>query len=117
MSPSLFERTPGLLTDEVLDACIEYFFKNMYRSQPILHPAGVMQTVAGMNQSMEAYCTIAALCAYVLLQPQLLLPPLLQTVDEYRQHSSKVLGRALVEEGKFSDRERPVNYRIQGQEG
>jgi hypothetical protein len=108
MSPSLFERTPGLLTEEVLDACIEFFFKNMYRTQPILHPAGVMQTVAGMNQSMEAYCTIAALCAYVLLQPQVLLPSQLQTVDEYRQHTSKILGRALVEEGGFSDKKHQV---------
>jgi hypothetical protein len=99
-SPPLFERTPGLLTGELLDACIEYFFKNMYRSQPILHPAGVMQTVQSMNQSMEAYCTMAALCAYVLLQPQSLLPPQLQTIDDYQQASSKILGRALVDEGE-----------------
>lgn len=99
-SPSLFERTPGLVTGNLLDACVEYFFKNMYRTQPILHPAGVMQTVSSMSQSIEAYCTMAALCAYILLQPQSVLPPQLQTVNEYQQQSSKGLGRALADEGQ-----------------
>ncbi|KAF2672940.1 hypothetical protein BT63DRAFT_368375 [Microthyrium microscopicum] len=97
-SPSIFDRTPGLLTPNLLDACVEYYFKHLYQSQPILHIPGVLQCIASINHSIEAYCQMTALCGYVLLQPQALLPPTMRSGAEPNEYSHERLARLLIDE-------------------
>ena len=40
---------------------------------PILHRDEIRQTVADMGHSVEAYCLIAAFCAFMLIQPGIVL--------------------------------------------
>ncbi|KAK3062250.1 hypothetical protein LTS18_004518, partial [Coniosporium uncinatum] len=67
-------RTPGLLTLEVVDCCIDYYFNNIYQTQPILHRAKMQQVVLAMDHSAEAYCKLCALCAYMMIQPNMTVP-------------------------------------------
>jgi hypothetical protein len=54
---------------------VEYLFNNLYPTLLILHRGRIRETIAAIDQSLEAYCTIASLCAYVLFQPAMVLPP------------------------------------------
>lgn len=74
VSPATNARAPGLVTEEVINACVEYFFHNLYPTQPILHRVVVQQVIMTMDQSTEAYCKIVAFCAYMLFQPNMILP-------------------------------------------
>ena len=95
ISPQAFSRTPGLLSQDVLDPCIQYFFTNIYPTQPILHRQRVQETVLQMEHSIEAYCTMASLCTYVLFQPSMVLP---QTSSFGANLSASALGHLLLEE-------------------
>lgn len=75
-SPSL-SRTSELLPAELIDFCVDYFFSNVYPMQPILPRQSVQHSIAGMHQP-DAYCLIVALCAYMMVQPHMQLPPGLQ---------------------------------------
>ncbi|KAF4553992.1 Fungal specific transcription factor domain-containing protein 45 [Elsinoe fawcettii] len=66
--------TPGLLTPELIGACVEFFFSNMYPSQPILHRQRLAEVIGQMDNSVEAYCLVSSLCAYMLIQPHMVLP-------------------------------------------
>ncbi|PNS20459.1 Transcriptional activator protein acu-15 [Sphaceloma murrayae] len=72
MSP--FVPTPGLLPLELIHACIDFFFVNMYPSQPILHRQRLADVIAQMDTNVEAYCLVSSLCAYMLIQPHMVLP-------------------------------------------
>lgn len=66
-------RTRGLLTPDLINACVDYFFLNVYPSQPILHRGKLAQTISLMELNVEAYCLVTSLCAYMLIQPNLML--------------------------------------------
>ena len=68
MSPT-FYRTPGLLTLETIDGCTEFFFAQLFPTMPILQTEQLRQWIADMNCSMEAYCLLTSLSAFVLIQP------------------------------------------------
>lgn len=57
----------ALLTNEVLDVCVNFFFTNLYPTQPILERNKVREAIARMYEDAEAYVFVVSLCAYVLL--------------------------------------------------
>ena len=67
-SPS-YTPTPGLLTHEVIESCAECFIAHMHPTMPILYREQLQQAVSEMCSSLEAYCLITALCAFILIQP------------------------------------------------
>jgi len=69
-----FSRTPGLLSPEVVGACIEFFFDHMYPTMPILHRSRLQHMVMGMDSYVETYCLIASLCAFMIIQPGVEVP-------------------------------------------
>jgi len=72
-SPSL-SPTPGLLTSELVKDCVAFFFENMYTQLPILDRWTVEQQILYMEQNRDAYCLMASLCAFVMLQPGMTMP-------------------------------------------
>jgi hypothetical protein len=91
-------------------SCIEYYFANLYALQPILHLKSVERTVANMDQSVEAYCMVAALCSFVLLQSKSALPPALRSLVDLDQPGSMNFARLLLDEGKqHSDKSEMVH--------
>ncbi len=68
LSPA-FPRSPGLLTHDVIRGCTDFFFAHMYPTMPILHEEQVRQIAADIAFSVEAYCLISSLCAFMLIQP------------------------------------------------
>ncbi|PVI06451.1 hypothetical protein DM02DRAFT_649576, partial [Periconia macrospinosa] len=53
-----FARTPGFLPMGLIESCLEFFFANVYPSQPILHRQRAQETVMSIEHSTEAYCMI-----------------------------------------------------------
>ncbi|KAG8526848.1 uncharacterized protein KY384_008277 [Bacidia gigantensis] len=67
-SPS-YTPSPGILTPDLIDACADFFFAHMYHTTPILDQDQFRSIVRGIDQSIEGYCLVAALCAFMLIQP------------------------------------------------
>jgi len=78
---STFARTPGLLGPDVIDVCIDFFFEHLYPTMPILHRARLQQMALGINSSIEDYCLITSLCAFMMIQPGVKVPAGLATVN------------------------------------
>ena len=72
--------TPGLLTPELINACAEFFFVHMYPTMPVLQRDQFQNILGIMGQSVEAYCLVTALCAFMLIQPGI--ASHVQTTDE-----------------------------------
>ena len=62
-------RNHELLTPDLIDSCTSIYFTNLYPTIPIIYDAQVQQHRAELHSSSEAYCLIAAFCAFVLIQP------------------------------------------------
>lgn len=60
-----YSMNQALLTNEVLDVCVNFFFANLYPTQPILERTKVRDAIARMYDDAEAYVFVVALCAYV----------------------------------------------------
>ena len=67
--------TPGLLTPEVVKECIEFFFNNMYGAIPILNRHQLEQQAMYAEQEKDSYCLLTSLCAFMMLQPGMSMPP------------------------------------------
>lgn len=68
-------RNPDVLSQQMIDGCIDFFFANMYPTMPILHNGRLQEKVAReIDQSIEAYCLITSLCAFMMIQPRMSLP-------------------------------------------
>lgn len=96
-SPSL-TKTPSLLTQELMESCSEHFFQTLYPTQPILHRGCLQQTILNCEQSVEAYCKMCSLCAYMLLQPTMVTPASAVLHAESGQIPNQSLGLHLLEE-------------------
>ncbi|KAI9665221.1 MAG: hypothetical protein M1831_002231 [Alyxoria varia] len=72
------------LPEDLIRDCVEFFFDKMYPTQPILHRKGVEQMVEQMPYELEAFCAIKALCAYMMIQPNM---PLSNPTDSSEQHA------------------------------
>jgi hypothetical protein len=87
-----------LLSHKIITSCVEYFFANMYPTQPILHRQKVGETIGQMETDLEAYCLVVSLCAYMMIQPNMVLPAdAFDGLDTPPQPSLQ-LGHTLLEE-------------------
>lgn len=91
-------RAPGLLTPEVANGYVDFFFTHLYSSQPILHRQRTQEAVLNMDSSIEAYCFVVALCASVLIQSNMNLPTNTQLHGEGGPASNIAYGNMLLEE-------------------
>jgi len=61
--------TPGLLTPEIVKGCMDFFFKHMYPNMPIPRREYLEQSLGSLETDGEAYCLVAAFCAFTIIQP------------------------------------------------
>ncbi|KAF4344392.1 transcription activator amyR [Fusarium beomiforme] len=66
--------TAGMLSNDLIKACVQYYFDNAYSTLPFLDRAQIEQMMQNMENGRDRYCLFAALCAYVVLQPGMTLP-------------------------------------------
>ncbi|KAL9006110.1 MAG: hypothetical protein Q9188_001130 [Gyalolechia gomerana] len=59
----------GLLTDELIHGCMDFYFTNMYPTMPILQNEQLWRLIVEMHNSVEAYCLLCSFCAFMLIQP------------------------------------------------
>ena len=71
---SSFTPTQGLLTSEMIKTCIEFFFANMYPTMPILNRQRLEQDAMSIDTTLDTYCLLSSLCAFVMLQPGMPVP-------------------------------------------
>jgi len=82
----------------MIAACVDFFFTNLYPTQPILNRQKVGETIGQMDTDVEAYCLVVSLCAYMMIQPNMeITPELCEGLFEQPQ-SSIQLGHALLQE-------------------
>ena len=93
-----FARRSGLLSIEIITASVDFFFANLYPTQPILSRRAVGEAIGQMETNPEAYCLIASLCGYMLIQPNMELEPSLFESIELQPQSKDHLGRLLMQE-------------------
>ncbi|KAL8730956.1 MAG: hypothetical protein Q9166_003746 [cf. Caloplaca sp. 2 TL-2023] len=62
-------RLSGLLTQELIDGCMDFYFAQLYPTMPIMHNDQLWTLVAEMDTSVEAYCLLCSFCAFMLIQP------------------------------------------------
>ncbi|KJZ77237.1 hypothetical protein HIM_03558 [Hirsutella minnesotensis 3608] len=67
--------TPGLLTSELVKECAHFYFDNLYAQAPVLDRHQIEQQVLYMEQNRDAYCMMTSLCAFIMLQPGMSMPP------------------------------------------
>jgi hypothetical protein len=72
-SPTL-SPTPGLMTSEMVKDCLEFYFANMYPTIPILQRQRLEQQAIFMDSSLDTYCLLTSLCAFMMLQPGMSIP-------------------------------------------
>jgi hypothetical protein len=69
LSPTL-GRTPGLLSQQTIDACLSFYFEHLYPTIPILNRDKFAKLIYGEDALYpDAYCLVASLCAFVMIQP------------------------------------------------
>lgn len=65
-----YSGTPGLLSRQTVDICISFFFEHLYPTYPIFTRPKIMEMVDNQDSSAnEAYCLVASLCAFIMIQP------------------------------------------------
>jgi hypothetical protein len=72
-APSLAP-TPGLLTQELVAACVDFFFANMYPTLPILHRGKLEAQARFADRDLDTYCLLTSLCAFMMIQPGMPVP-------------------------------------------
>lgn len=95
---SLWSPTPGLLSPEVINGCVEFFFAQMYPTMPILHRQRFYEEhVRNLGASLESYCLVCSLCAFMMIQPGMELLGIGLPGGQVTQDGPSV-GRTLVKE-------------------
>lgn len=91
-------RTSDNLSPQLIDSCVDFFFANLYPTQPILDRGRLRHTISIMYESVEAWCLVASLCAYMLIQPNMELPPDTHSEGEHEAGSNLAWGKRLLAE-------------------
>lgn len=73
LSPSHYTRSSGLLSQELVEGCTDFFFTQMYPTMPILYKDQIRHAVGDMGNSVESYCLITSFLAFMLIQPGMVL--------------------------------------------
>ncbi|KAF3031305.1 hypothetical protein E8E12_001287 [Didymella heteroderae] len=110
-------RRPGLVPPALVDSCMEFFFINVYPSQPVLHRQTAQEAIVNMDRSIEAYSVIVALCSYVMIQANMKVQPSLLERHEMAQMSNIQFGHVLLEESVrvrrgYDYRENPTAFTV-----
>ncbi len=116
LSPT-FARKSGLLSMDIITTCVDYFFANLYPTQPILHRQKVGEMIGQMDADPEAYCLVVSLCAYMLIQPNLDLQPSALDGLDMPTRSNAQLGQAFLAEAlrfrkAFNYVENPTSWSV-----
>jgi len=114
---STFARAQGLLPSGLVESCLDFFFANVYPSEPVLHRQKAQEAAVNMERSTEAYCMIVALCAYVMIRANMKVPTIMLSRPEVSQMSNLTLGHALLEESVrvrngYDYRENPTHVTV-----
>ncbi|KAL8698853.1 MAG: hypothetical protein Q9201_006342 [Fulgogasparrea decipioides] len=88
----------GLLTHELIDGCMDFYFTHMYPTIPILHNEQLWRLVADIDTSVETYCLVASFCAFMLIQTgvESKAPQAIKTLAASSSNAS--LGKTLLDE-------------------
>ena len=97
LSPT-YARASGLLNQELIESCTDFFFTQMYPTMPILYKDQLHQSVSEMGSSVEAYCLITSLCAFMLIQPGIVLKAGHVMGESANSVTSPKMGSLLMEE-------------------
>jgi hypothetical protein len=108
-TPSLSPNA-GLLSNELIKDCIDFFFANLYGIMPILDRSHIERDAMFMDRG-ENYCLVTSLCAFVLLQPGMTMPgndPLFELPGANLTSSQLLLEEALRVRKGYDYTERPT---------
>lgn len=87
---------------ELITTCVDYFFANLYPTQPILHRGRVGEMIGLMEVDLEAYCLVVSLCAYMLIQPNIqsseVFSPSAYSERDQQPQPALILGPTLLQE-------------------
>jgi len=97
-SPPSYTRASGLLSQELIEGCADFFFTQMYPTIPILYREQLRQTVGDMGHSAEAYCLITAFCAFMLIQPGIVLKTGRVMEEQANSITNPKMGNLLMED-------------------
>lgn len=70
----------------------------MYPTMPILHRSRLQQTALGLDSSIEAYCLITSLCAFMMIQPGVKVPEGLAARGDSGATANLTTGATLLDE-------------------
>lgn len=91
-------KTFGLLTQEINEQCIDFFFVHIYPTMPVLTRHQMEQTSVDMDQSVEAYCLLSSLSAFMIIQPGMEQKPYQPSSRSPSSSTNAALGISLMEE-------------------
>ncbi|KAF2275804.1 uncharacterized protein EI97DRAFT_55702 [Westerdykella ornata] len=90
-------RSPRVLPRAMMDSCLA-FLDNVHYLYPFVPMHDIRSLSQTVDTSLDAYCTITALCANLLIQARMPLDPNLIERQEYRAATSLEYGELLLEE-------------------
>lgn len=101
----------------LVEGCIEHFFIHVYPLEPVLHRQRAQEAAVGMEHSIEAYCMIAALCAYVMIQANHKPPISVLPHPELARMSNVGISHVLLEESvrvrqSYDHQENPTHMSV-----
>ncbi|KAJ8117998.1 hypothetical protein OPT61_g931 [Boeremia exigua] len=110
-------RTPGLVPRGLAESCMDFFFNYIYTSQPVLHRQRAQEAIVNMDRSIESYCMVVSLCAYVMIQANMRPRSDLLERQEMAQMSNAQFGHILLEESVrvrrgYDYRENPTPHTV-----
>ncbi|KAI9813382.1 MAG: hypothetical protein M1826_002501 [Phylliscum demangeonii] len=90
--------TPGLLSPDLVAGCTDFFFAHLYPTMPILQRQRFhAQHVVTMDASLESYCLVGSLCAFMMIQPGMELADMARS-DAPLPPNGLAAGRTMVDE-------------------
>ena len=57
------------MPSELIDTCVSFYFTHLYATLPVMNRGQLQDCVMDVHCSTEAYCLVASLCAYMIIQP------------------------------------------------
>ena len=96
--PSSPSRAASYLSQELVESCTDYFFTHMYPTMPILYREEIRRATLDMAHSADAYCLITAFCAFMLIQPGIMLRRSHHLDEATTSITNPKMGHVLMEE-------------------